>query len=440
VSEVPARRILVIAYYYPPSTASGANRWAAMVRHFTRLGHQVWVVTSAATGSYRDDAARGVVRAGDLATSQLLRRVLRRPSLRQPGDAVTDLPAPALLTRVLVPDAELLSWAPAALRAARRVIRDHDIDCVITTGPPDSAHVAGLLLGSARPAWVADFRDGWTFQPLAARWPTAAQRRIDSGLERAVARRAQRTIGATRPIADDLAQRLGSRARWISNGWDPDLEPDIAAAGGDVEIEEQGWVTLVHTGLFSGPRARGPRGRDPGTLLRVLRAVNDEAGEDGRRIRLLLAGRPTVEDQELVDQAALGDGVRHLGLLDRASAVALQRRADGLLLITGSDSSEATGKLFEYLAARRPLIALAANNEAARIVDATGTGVVVAPDDDVGIDAALRALLDGTLARRYAPRELERFIYPGPARAALEVVEEAIGQRQRRSRRGRPEG
>ena len=429
--EVPARRILVIAYYYPPSTASGANRWAAMVRHFRRLGHEVWVVTSAATGAYPDDAARGVVRAGDLATSQLLRGALRRPSLRQPGDAVTDLPAPALLTRVLVPDAELLSWAPAALRAARRVIRDHAIECVITTGPPDSAHVAGLALGAGRPAWIADFRDGWTFQPLAARWPTAAQRHIDAALERAVATRAQRTIGATRPIADDLERRLGSRARWIPNGWDPDLEPDIAAAGAGLEIEEQGWVTLVHTGLFSGPRARGPRGRDPRALLRALRAINADAGSNGRRIRLLLAGRPTVEDQELVEQAALGDGVRHLGLLNRASAVALQRQADCLLLITGSDSSEATGKLFEYLAANRPLIALAANNEAARIVDSTGTGVVVAPDDEPGIDAALRALLDGTLARRYAPRELERFIYPGPARAALALVEQAIDERRR---------
>ena len=64
-------------------------------------------------------------------------------------------------------------------------------------------------------------------------------------------------------------------------------------------------------------------------------------------------------------------------------------------------------------------------------MDSTGTGVVVAPDDEPGIDAALRALLDGTLARRYAPRELERFIYPGPARAALALVEQAIDERRR---------
>jgi glycosyltransferase involved in cell wall biosynthesis len=422
------RRILVITYYYPPSTSSGGTRWAAMVRHLRALGHRVWVITSASTGALADDAEQGVVRAFDLVTSPSLRRALRRPPLAQSGGAVADIAAPALLASVIVPDAELVSWVPAALLAARRLIARHDIECVITSGPPDSAHVAGLLLGRRRPAWIADFRDGWTFQPLRGPWPTAAQRRLDAGLERAVATHAERTIGATRPIADDLAQRLGSRSRWISNGWDPALEPDVAAAEAAPGLgpPQDGWATLVHTGLFSGPRARGAHGRDPRVLLQALRRVNEEAGERARRVRLLLAGRENIEDRELLAAAGLGDAVRHLGLLDRASAIALQRSGDGLLLITGSDSSEATGKIFEYLASGRPVVGLAKDNEAARIIEATRCGVVVAPDDRAGIEAALRALADGTLARSHAPRDLERYIYPGPAHAVLELVEEAI--------------
>jgi glycosyltransferase involved in cell wall biosynthesis len=243
-----------------------------------------------------------------------------------------------------------------------------------------------------------------------------------------VARRADRTIAATRPISEDLAARLGSRSSWISNGWDPKLEADIAAAVGPA-VAQDGWVTLVHTGTLNGAAALGPGGRDPRAVLSALRTVNERAGARPR-VRLVLAGQATAEDEALLAESGLGEAVRHLGLLSRATAVALQRHADGLLLITGNNSSEATGKLFEYLASGRPLIAVAGDNEAARIVRATGTGVVVAPGDENAIAAALEALADGSLARGYDPRELERFSYPGLAQAALEAVEEAIAARR----------
>jgi glycosyltransferase involved in cell wall biosynthesis len=113
-------------------------------------------------------------------------------------------------------------------------------------------------------------------------------------------------------------------------------------------------------------------------------------------------------------------------VLDRAQALALQRSADALLLLTSRSSSEATGKLFEYLGASRPILALAENNEAARIVRQTNTGLTVPPDDVDAIATALRRVASGELARAYAPRELDRFTYPGPADTMAELVEEAI--------------
>ena len=79
-------------------------------------------------------------------------------------------------------------------------------------------------------------------------------------------------------------------------------------------------MTLVHTGTLS-----GPRGRDPRPLLRALRRVNDEPGRR-RRVRLVLAGRTAAEDEALLAEAGLGDVVRHVGLLERRDALALQRR------------------------------------------------------------------------------------------------------------------
>jgi len=145
-------------------------------------------------------------------------------------------------------------------------------------------------------------------------------------------------------------------------------------------------------------------------------------------VKLLLAGRPSVDDQRLIAEADLGDAVEHRGLVTRDESLSIQRGADALLLVTGHNRSEATGKLFEYLASGRPILALAEGNEAARIVRETGTGVAVGGGDPAGLRAALAALADGSLERAYAPRGLERFRYPGPAEAVAALIETAIGR------------
>ncbi len=125
-------------------------------------------------------------------------------------------------------------------------------------------------------------------------------------------------------------------------------------------------------------------------------------------------------------------GVRYVGQLSREGSLALQRSADALLLMTSAHHvSHATGKLYEYLTAGKPIIALARGNEAARIVQATGTGVTVAPDDVEGIAHALLTAVDGTLGAAYAPRGRDRYVYPAPAEAVAELVERAIERRRR---------
>jgi glycosyltransferase involved in cell wall biosynthesis len=104
-------------------------------------------------------------------------------------------------------------------------------------------------------------------------------------------------------------------------------------------------------------------------------------------------------------------------------------------LLTSRNSSEATGKLYEYIGAGRPVLALAEGNEAERIVRETGIGITVPPDDADAIAAALRRVASGQIAESYAPRNLDRFTYPGPAIAVAELVEEAIEVYRRRERR-----
>jgi glycosyltransferase involved in cell wall biosynthesis len=414
------RHVIVAPYYYPPFPGSG-NRWPTLVRYLRRAGHTITVLATDAYGRLASDDVSGIVRVGDLRSIGSLRRLLHRGDLPSAGETAPEVLPTAVLTRVLVPDAYVVSWLPAAFVSLRRILARSAVDVLVTSGPPDSTHLLGLLLGRRRPAWIADFRDGWCFEPLREPFPTAPQRAMDRWLERKVASTADVAVGATRPIVDDLAERLGARAAYVPNAWDPEARIGSAAA----TAAEGFGVQLVYTGTLS-----GVRGSSPEPLLRAMRIVLEEAALPP--LRLVVAGRLTAAERSLIDRSGVADAVVHLGVLERADALALQRSADALLLLTSRNSSEATGKLFEYLGAGRPILALAEGNEAARIVRETNTGITVSPDDVNSIAAALRRVASGELSRAFAPRGLDRFTYPGPADAMAELLEEAIVRRGER--------
>ncbi len=421
------RRLLIITYYFPPETSVGAHRWRAMSRWLRRLGHEVTVLTTRAFGALPDDV-EGTERAFDLAASPALRRLLRRPPVATsaPGEPQMGEGAPpAIVADLVVPDAHAIGWNPAAAWAARRLVREREIDCVITSSPPHSTHLIPLALGRRRPAWIADFRDGWRFEPLRGPWPLPGQSALDGWLERKVASRADAVTAVTRPIADDLNHRLGARSACISNAWDPDLDSGVKAARYpplDPEV-----VNIVHAGKLY---VEGSNRRDPSPLGPALRRLLERRPDAERRLRIVVAGPLDPAEQRFTAELDPANMIQHAGHLPHDSVVALQRNADALLLVTAPGLvSLATGKLFEYLAAGRPIIALAHGNEAARIVEATGTGVTVPMDDTEGLATALEAALDGELAERYTPHDLDPYLYPAPARAMEELVERAIAQR-----------
>jgi len=275
---VTPRNLLVVSYNHPPFPGPGGNRWVAMARYLREAGHSVTILASNAFGGLPDDDELDVVRVNDLKSSRLLRRLLRRghlAPLSAPGDdAGLELPPPALLTKVLVPDAYLVSWLPAVVRAARRVVASREIDCLVTSGPPESVFLTGLLLGARRPAWIAEFRDGWSFEPLREPFPTAPQRTFDRWLEHRVAQTAEVAVGVTQPIVDDLARRLGARSEYVPNGWDPASAPgavpapEVAVATKTVRLDGPAEVTLVVTAACrDGSWARAGH---EGAVLRVM--------------------------------------------------------------------------------------------------------------------------------------------------------------------------
>jgi glycosyltransferase involved in cell wall biosynthesis len=421
MAPAPHRRILLVAYTYPPMPSVGANRWAALVPYLREMGHEVRILTTDAFGTHPGDDA-DVIRTTDLTGSKRVRALLRRPPIvPASGPAAAVAPAPDALMRLVVPDPYLLSWAAPAIPALRREVARWRPDCVISTSPYESTHLAPLALGRRRPPWIVDLRDGWCFEPHRLPFYTGVQRRLDAALERRVLRAAEVVVGVSMPYVDDARGRLGVPAEYVPNGWDPRLEREVGEAPSPVDPAK---VTLAYTGSLA-----GSGGRDPRTLIDALRTLKDQERDLADRFELVIAGQPGPDDERLIAEAAVGDLVRHLGRVPRAEAIALQRGADALLLLTSAAGPEAPAKLFEYLASGRPILTLTGASEAARIVRETGTGEIVPADDRDAIVGALRDVLSGRLAERYAPRGLDLFVYPEPARRMADAIELAIQRR-----------
>ena len=223
-----AEESLVVSYPYPPMASVGGNRWLAMSKYLRRAGYEVEILTTSAFGSLPDDPELQVHRAFDLVGAHWLRKSLRRPPLPAAGAAaVDDTPPPAIVTKLVVPDHCAVCWVPFAVATARRVLAAHSFDCIVTTSAYESTHLIPLALGRRRPAWIADFRDGWTFHPWKPPYPTRAQHRLDAFLERA--RRPNRGANDMRGSAG--RRGLRTRDSGSTPPWRPQRirDPELAA-------------------------------------------------------------------------------------------------------------------------------------------------------------------------------------------------------------------
>jgi glycosyltransferase involved in cell wall biosynthesis len=419
VSE-PRRSLLLVSYFYPPTRDTGARRPAAMAKWLDRLGWDVTVLTTRAFGS--GEPAAGdirVLRSRDLQTVRARIGGHERIDSLFDSDTYTGRPHP--LSKVIVPEPLAVAWAPFARRAALNAHHERPFDCVLTTSPPESAHTIGHALHRRGIPWVADIRDAWTFEPLRPPFPTRLQHRLDERLERIRLGAADRVVCVSEPAAADLRDRGIADPTVIANAWDPDEDPgpDAAEAASGLLSPER--VSLLYTGRF------GSYGRDPGALAEALIRLARSSPEVAGKLELAIAGPLQPHERELFERAdMLPVKVNLLGSLPRETSLALQRQADALLLLAQPARSQLVNfKLFEYLAAGVPILALAAGTEAGRIAADAGVPRIVAADDPEEIATALAALVAGDIEGP-DPDAAGRYSYPAAAESMAAVLAAAV--------------
>jgi glycosyltransferase involved in cell wall biosynthesis len=403
-------KLLLVAYFYPPCTDTGAQRPASMARHLSALGHEVTVLTTSAYGP----APEGPVRVVQTADAQRWRaRRAGHETVASMYDADSYSGEPHIVSKVIVPEPLALAWAPFARRESLRLAGSERYDAVITSSPPESVHSIGRALQKRGVAWIADVRDAWTFEPLRPKFPTVFQRRLDERQERRLLGGADLVVCVSEPAADDLRRRGIANPILVSNGWDPELAGAEAESSG-VELDPER-TSLVYTGRF------GSYGRDPTGFVEGLALLGSEDEEAAGRLEIVVAGPLTQGERSLFERDVSPVRIVLAGSLSRERALALQREADALLLIAQPARTQLLNyKLFEYLAAGSPILALAEGTEAGRVAARAGAEVVSA-DDPEAIAGALRRVARGEL-QPPAPDAVAAYTYPAPAKALAAAI------------------
>jgi len=376
-------KVLLVALYFPPAGGGGVQRPLKFATHLPELGVETHVLAP--------DDPKWIHRDEDLPPPTLawVHRVRyvgpkgRRPAEELHGTTGLDrLARHAQLAgrRLLVPD-ENVSWNLTAIPAAIRIVKDEQIDVVVTTSPPNSVHLIGAAVQKATGVkWVADLRDSIVAHPhrRAESMLVRAKESGDHLVARLVANRADAIVAVSEAIAAEVNERSPSGpVVTIPNGSDFD---DFIG----IERHPSERFRITHTGSFFGKR-------DPRPFLTALQA----SGLDDAVVRFLGDFRST--DREWAEQLSLGDRLELIPYAPRRKSLELQRDSEVLLLLIpeagGRGKGVLSGKVFEYLAAERPILALVPpDGAAADLIRNADAGVVVAPDDVDGIAAALREL------------------------------------------------
>ncbi len=415
--ELIKSTVLLISYHYTPVRSTGVQRVAKFERYLPEFGYETRVLTTTAFGRNGPDGQ--VLRAWEPLGAY--RWLFNRQARRDRSAAARVRTGSMATTRwaragrhLLIPDAQI-TWIPAASVRALEELRSGPSKFIYSTYPPASAHLVALIAKQLTGApWVADFRDSWTADPLDPELLSSPHRlALERRLESAVVRSADAIITST-PIAADYLRAShpegAGRIHVITNGFDPDDLPAVAAQAPMTDSARP--LRLVHTGSFSGSHPwRSPRG-----LFAALERLLATDPSWSQRLQVRLVGRLSPDEARATAQLEASGVVTIVEEADHGTALGFQQDSDVLLLVDHPrpwPASNLPNKLFEYLAFRRPILALCSAGMVADMVTDLSAGICVPPDDPAAIAQAISQLYNafaaGTLQQHACVAPLHHF-------------------------------
>ena len=427
--------VLVVAYAFPPAAPIGTMRPLRVVRALDREGWSSTVLM-ASPESYRpdmpmDSALLSRVPAGvEVSHAPVWRPIDAFAGLLVPPGQVpvAKSTAPAetqsvgappgpigKLRRFLkdltsIPDVEV-GWVVPAVAKGLLAIRRARPRVIYSTAPPWTGQLVALLLARvSRLPWVADFRDPWARAPWRESMSPMA-RKAAAMFERAVIARADAVIFATNTNRDDYAACYGAQAATrffvVPNGCDPDEFVDITSAKPEEDF------VIVHAGSLYGARTPEP-------LLSALASAIDKGHVRKDQVRLRLIGAtPDARLQAVAESLGLERTLEFVPRMPRRAVLQEMASASALLALQPATTVSIPGKLYEYVALGKPILAICEEGETADLVRRSGLGVAVTTSDAAAVAAGLLQVME--LARGPL-RPASPDLYDGNRSAATAVA------------------
>ena len=409
------KRVLIISYYWPPTGGSGVQRWVKFAKYLPALGWQPVIYTPENPEQLAVDASleaevpteAEIIRRRIVEPYEMYKKLLRKSGHSKEAVEVNPVNAQnkSFLQKVAMwirgnffrPDPRCL-WIRPSVRFLKKYLKEHPVDLIVSTGPPQSIHMIGRKLARETGLpWIADFRDPWTkifyFKHLSM---TRATERWHHKMEKKVLDDATAVVAVSPLVQQDFQAMTQTPVELITNGFDEcdfHQEPFKMAEGGPQQL-----FTITHTGLFA---ADG----NPTVLWEVLAEKCRTCEEFRKSLRINLIGKTDEQTVKAAHDAGLGDNVYDLGYQHHARAVDEQRKASLLILPLRKEpeyKAVLPGKLFEYMASYRPILGIGQPDGAmSMILDSTKTGVVFDWEDKVAIakyiDECWEKHLEGSL-------------------------------------------
>ncbi len=437
------RRVLFIAYSFPPCSGGGVMRARAFAKYLPQHGWQPIVLTvdDQYYLSHTRDEALMTELAADLAVyrtksleprsklaSNFKSSVYGLQKQRKFFDRLIKPVLRQVYHSFIIPDEHIL-WLPYAIRTGLQLITQHNIDAILVTTPPHSAGVIATILSrlTGKPL-IWDVRDDWVNNPLfdSGPWHRRAFSRI---LERQIVRTARRIVTVTQESVAAFAAKYPAEAdgklELIPNGFDHQefatLDMD-AASGPDGHGSASKKLHLVYIGTLNAKRS-------PICLFEAIKQLCNELPLE-EQLKLDIYGYSRADFQEISASMGLEGIVKFHGFVSRAESLRQLLLSDAALMLIPEEEGSDTaipGKLYEYIGAQKFVLGLCPTESAAgRLIGELSIGTVCSPNDTPQIKQALHDMLtrfeQGRLETRLNHQQINIFERSAQARCLAHIL------------------
>jgi len=319
------------------------------------------------------------------------------------------------------PDSER-GWKPFAIKAGSELLQKENIDALLSSSSPVTSHIiAKELKNQYKIPWVADLRDLWSQNHNYSYGPV--RNLVDRRLELKTLSATDALVTLSQPAAEALKMLHKREVYTITNGFDPDKMSDK-------KVNLTSNFTITYTGqIYAGKQ-------DPSKLLTALKDLISSGTINPKDVEVRFYGYEEGWLTKEIERYKLSNIVKQHGVVPRLVAYQKQRESQLLLLLNWEDPRENgvyTLKIFEYLAAQRPILATGGfgNDVVETLLDETNSGIYCSTTED--IKNALRELYSRYKIKRRVPyngniKKINKYSYREMARKFAEILNNLVAR------------